>query len=464
MRILFGSEDISLYVTSYVRTEEVVDSRLFGLTPCAQIELGLNNESGYFDNIDVEKEFAIFENDTTLTGKFHVYEKPEKWTKSIQLVLFDKMAKMNICYKTQLVYPTTILKQLLEMSSMTSVGINHQSLNITAQIVNWYDDTVSIRDYLGWIAELDNKNAIVNKDGMIDFVDVKAIPEIQFDSVYDYKKDDPITITRFCFDNGILKLEDGDESGSTVYLSTDNSYIDSNHSLSGLFDKYGGMIIYPVENVKIPFDNRIRTMSHIQVGSLFNFIVTKLVFKYTGGDAPKMELEGAFKSKNEELVTNRYNNDIRIKRLKVELNQIDTSLKITAEKTENNESKLSSLQINVDSINLNVSGVVKDVAEINNQKMYRVEIMSSNGNIFKNGAIDTELRAVLYSWDKNITDEFDASRFRWTRISNDIEEDKAWNTSHFSGTKSIHVTSDDVKARATFQVDVLDSQGKSLIN
>lgn len=107
---------------------------------------------------------------------------------------------------------------------------------------------------------------------------------------------------------------------------------------------------------------------------------------------------------------------------------------------------------------------IKDsIDDINSHMMYRVEIMSSNGNIFKNGEIDTELRAVLYSWDKNITDEFGAERFKWTRISDDLIGDESWNSSHFGGAKTIHITSNDIHARATFQVDVLDETGKSIL-
>ncbi|MDY3988795.1 MAG: phage tail protein [Massilioclostridium sp.] len=109
-----------------------------------------------------------------------------------------------------------------------------------------------------------------------------------------------------------------------------------------------------------------------------------------------------------------------------------------------------------DKIMSEVKRVETSIDLIDKSKMYRVQIVSSNGNIFKNGLISTTLRAILYSWDKNITAETDASRFRWTRISADEEGDKAWNTSHFGGTKEITITSDDVQSRATFQVDVLD--------
>lgn len=97
------------------------------------------------------------------------------------------------------------------------------------------------------------------------------------------------------------------------------------------------------------------------------------------------------------------------------------------------------------------------IQEIEEQKMYRLVISSSNGNIFKNGYIKTTLTAMVFSWDENITDTLDPNQFVWTRVSDDAEADKAWNDAHYGGTKSIEITSDDVNVRATFFCDLIDT-------
>ena len=97
------------------------------------------------------------------------------------------------------------------------------------------------------------------------------------------------------------------------------------------------------------------------------------------------------------------------------------------------------------------------IDNIEEQKMYRLVISSSNGNIFKNGNISTVLTATVFSWDKDVTDELDDNQFIWTRVSSDTEADKDWNSAHFGGTKSITITNDDVKARATFYCDLIDT-------
>jgi hypothetical protein len=97
------------------------------------------------------------------------------------------------------------------------------------------------------------------------------------------------------------------------------------------------------------------------------------------------------------------------------------------------------------------------IDEINEQKMYRLVISSSNGNIFKNGNINTVLTATVFSWDENITDTLDPNQFIWTRVSDDAEADKEWNDAHYGGSKSVEITGEDVNIRATFFCDLIDT-------
>ena len=97
------------------------------------------------------------------------------------------------------------------------------------------------------------------------------------------------------------------------------------------------------------------------------------------------------------------------------------------------------------------------IDEIEEQKMYRLVITSSNGNIFKNNNIRTTLSAVVFSWDTNVTDSLDPNQFIWTRVSDDPVADAAWNEAHFGGTKTVEITRDDEKVRATFFCDLIDT-------
>lgn len=87
---------------------------------------------------------------------------------------------------------------------------------------------------------------------------------------------------------------------------------------------------------------------------------------------------------------------------------------------------------------------------------YYVLIVSTNGSTFRNGVIDSWLEARVFQGDDDITDLIDANRFKWTRISEDMNADTAWNNKYFGGTKKIKITTEDVFRRAVFNCDITD--------
>jgi hypothetical protein len=88
---------------------------------------------------------------------------------------------------------------------------------------------------------------------------------------------------------------------------------------------------------------------------------------------------------------------------------------------------------------------------------YLVIIHSTNGNIFRNGEIETILTATVLHGDKDITDDIIPGRFLWTRVSTDTQGDVLWNEQKSNNrSKQITITSDDVWNRATFFCTIQD--------
>ncbi|MEK1828996.1 hypothetical protein AAAC51_07555 [Priestia megaterium] len=94
--------------------------------------------------------------------------------------------------------------------------------------------------------------------------------------------------------------------------------------------------------------------------------------------------------------------------------------------------------------------------EMKDRIPYTVEVISSNGNIFRRGEIQTTLSALVKNGAEYITDEIPASRFVWKRVSMDDEGDQIWDAAHI-GKKEVVITKDDIYQRATFLCQVMDS-------
>lgn len=96
----------------------------------------------------------------------------------------------------------------------------------------------------------------------------------------------------------------------------------------------------------------------------------------------------------------------------------------------------------------NVAGV-SDIA-------WKIDIISTNGIVFKNNIVDTKLQAIVFKGKNNVTDQLNASQFIWTRKSDNIEDDILWNNTKGKGVKSINITTNDVFQKATFTCEIND--------
>lgn len=100
---------------------------------------------------------------------------------------------------------------------------------------------------------------------------------------------------------------------------------------------------------------------------------------------------------------------------------------------------------------------ISKLKEALNGRRFELEIVSSHGNIFKNGIINTTLEAVLYEYGEVATANYDDNHFIWSRVSYDTDFDDVWNSAHAGGTKIITITGEDVQSRATFFCDFIDT-------
>ena len=85
---------------------------------------------------------------------------------------------------------------------------------------------------------------------------------------------------------------------------------------------------------------------------------------------------------------------------------------------------------------------------------YRVDIYSSQGNMFRNGVISATLTAKVFKGPTDITDTFIPSKFSWVRTSGDSVSDGVWNSLHSGVGSSIIIGNNDVFGKAVFTCTV----------
>jgi phage minor structural protein len=91
------------------------------------------------------------------------------------------------------------------------------------------------------------------------------------------------------------------------------------------------------------------------------------------------------------------------------------------------------------------------VDEVKDDIVYKVEIISTNGIIFKNGMVSTNLIAVVYKGKDDITSTLPNSAFIWQKINSDGTHDTEWENAHQGVGRSVTVTNEEIASKATFQ-------------
>jgi len=109
-------------------------------------------------------------------------------------------------------------------------------------------------------------------------------------------------------------------------------------------------------------------------------------------------------------------------------------------------STLSSLNTNITTINNNITTLDN---KIDNSATYTLQIVAPNGTNMRGGNIT--LTAKLFRNSEEITDDYGAQYFTWTRHSKDSYGDEYWNQNHSTGTKTLLLTGNDVIISADFQ-------------
>ncbi len=303
MKILVNNVDISSRLLEFKRSNEMnSDALLLGNSPIVQVALKLDNQDGFLNDL-LDYPFIISYDNQNQMGFYRAYQKPEKYTGELSVTLYDNMYLFNLRYESQLEYPTTIAKQLEEMSVKVGIPIHKDRLSQTvlSKEVNWYDNTIPMRNYLGWIAELDGFNVFANADGEIVFRDLATASHSTID-IETYSKDELITFSRVCFDNGLLKLEKGTDEGNTLYLSSNNPYIDSETSLDEIYQKYVGLSFYSVSGVKMANINGWYLTDLVNYNDEFVFMPLSISENYGGGQYSIATVSGEMNTANNEMV------------------------------------------------------------------------------------------------------------------------------------------------------------------
>lgn len=435
---------------------------VLGSCTCATIEFQLNNLNNLINNLagkEITWKVRVEGYPDIQMGIF-IAEKPTKVNDTrIKVKAYDRMKKFDIIvddWLNTIVYPITLKNLLTGLCAHIGVPLAATTFLNDNYVVqkSFAGVNVTGRQYLKWICEVAAKYAILNELGQLELGLYNSIVYSVNNSNYYSVKVEDYQVKKI--DKLQVRVEEND-IGVIVGTGT-NAYIIQNNPL--LYAATDAEIRPTVELIYnaikdftyIPFEIKLNSNPLIKAGNSFQVITRKgQVFnavimsrKMTNGNDVYSATGNMDRSVNKSI-------NHSIIQLRGKTNVLERTIDATVSKLYDADTgDLTVLTQTVNGINLRVSSTETTVTELQDTVPYKVDIISTNGVVFKSGDIVTTLIARVYRGDEDITDTLNAALFKWTRVSDDTVGDEAWNASHFGGIKQIVVNTDDVLRRATF--------------
>lgn len=115
-----------------------------------------------------------------------------------------------------------------------------------------YDNTVSAREYLSYIAEQAGGFACIGRDGKLYIRTIgQDSVDVDIELFGEFSWGEQFKVSRIAYEDGIQLFEKGDTTGNTIYISQDNMYIVDQEQIDNIYNLYKYFEAYSFEGTSI---------------------------------------------------------------------------------------------------------------------------------------------------------------------------------------------------------------------
>ena len=153
---------------------------------------------------------------------------------------------------SDLVYPQTLKAVAEDICNKVGVELGSTSfLNMNKQI-SVYDNSISARKYIGYIAEQASAFAIIGRDKKLYFKSLVS-SGISFNKnlFREFSWGDLYKISKVSYEDGIQDYKYGNETYNTLYIDSNNVYIVDSNQIENIYTQVNGLELYSFEGETI---------------------------------------------------------------------------------------------------------------------------------------------------------------------------------------------------------------------
>lgn len=274
---------------------------------------------------------------------------------TVTIKAIDHMVKFEFNYDgSDLTYPATMIEVLQDICLKAGVAVGSTSFLNSDKQIAVYDNTVSAREYLSYIAEQAGGFAIIGRDKKLYIRTIgQDTSEVNIELFQDYTWGEQFKVSRVAYEDGIQDFKFGDETNNTVWINSDNMYIVDSEQVENIFNQLEDFECYSFEGSTIIDPS-------LDIGDVIVVDNKRVIFQ---GD---MEYVGKFKAsisskiqvkQKEETSRTVISEKAKIRRVQSEINQLDGKITQLVQETGEFDEKFTKVEQDIESVNQKVSNV-----------------------------------------------------------------------------------------------------------
>ena len=404
------------HIIDFKSTLELFNNNEFclGSTPEIDIEFEIDRRDLPESYNEVHVESGL-EDEIIPIGKFTIQSIEDDEFK-IKIKATDYMKKFddNKYDGSDLTYPATMLQVLQDICTKIGVELGSTSfLNDDKQIAV-YDNTVTARTYIGYIAEQAGGFAVIGRDGKLY---IKTFGEdtanIDINLFGNFKWGDKFSVSKVSYEDGTQNYKFGDETASTVYINQNNMYIVDSEQIENIYNQIKDFEVYSFEGETI-------IDPAYDIGDILIIDGKKVIYQgeleYAGKFKANIKSKIQAKTEQESMQTKSKSSE-KIRRVQSQIDQAEG--KITqliqetsdvAEKANRIDSTVEGTTQTISSLNASLEGVLGTINELKTTIEGLKNTLKTQGgsNLLRNsvGAFGTEY------WKGNVSQYTDTDVFQ----------------------------------------------------
>lgn len=280
--------------------------------------------------------------------------------------LTDKMLDLDFYYDASEIFingATTLYNIVMDICTKVDLNLGTTNFRGYDKAINWYDNTRTAREYIGFVAELNGGFArIENNTLYFRKQKTNSAKTISIDDCENFVIGEYHKITRVVYELGALKYEFGDETGNTLYLNPDNVYITEESEVQAIYNDIKDFEFYSFQT-----DNCLIDYS-VKAGDIITFTdgendyptIAQYDLEYFGGWIGGYNLEINTERQEE---TKIIGDKDRIRDLKIIVDRQNNTITQVVSEVDEQNTKISQTQQTVNELN----SKIQDIADITAQ-------------------------------------------------------------------------------------------------